>query len=321
MPSPNQQLATLRPDLSESLEQFDLAASWAGFVAAKIAKPLDVKMQAGNWGVIPLNQMLQKQETSRAPGSNYKRGSWQFDYITYATQGHGFEEPLDDDEAVMYANYFAGERICANRARDAVLRNLETRVIGLFNTTNIPATTAVATSWKTTANSVPVTDITVARTAVRANSGLMCNAVIMGWNAWNNFRNSADLINRIKYWGGDNPKMKDISPDVAAAYLDVDQVFIAGGVFNSNSEGQAAAISSLWNDDTVFVGRLATGDDPKEPCIARILHWGGGGSNMQATIESYREEAIRSNVIRARMHTDEKCVYGAAGYLLTGANQ
>jgi hypothetical protein len=322
MPSPSSALLTLRPDLAASFQQYDIAMSWAGFIAPKVLPVVPVLSQAGNFGVIPLDQLLMARGTARAPGAAYSRGQTTFSPSTYACKENGFEEPVDDREAKMYVNYLAAEQFAALRARDAVLRNYESRVVTLLNDTSVnfsgAKTGTVATSWKTIASSTPVADIVKAVKAVYANSGLMANTVVMGWNAYQNVRQASAIIDRIKYSGADDPK--NITVNMLAGLFGVDNVYIAGAQKNAANEGATASLSQLWDDDKVFVGRVATGGDFKEPCVGRTFHWSEDGSSPTGTVESYRDETVRSTIIRVRMDSDEKILYSAAGYVLTAAN-
>ena len=60
MPNPSEALATQRPDLAQSLEEFDLEADRAGFIGLDILPVFEVDVQAGNFGIIPLEQLLQE---------------------------------------------------------------------------------------------------------------------------------------------------------------------------------------------------------------------------------------------------------------------
>jgi hypothetical protein len=283
-----------------------------------------VLQQAGNFGIIPIEQLLQARTTARAPGSAYPRAQFTFKPSTYACKENGFEEPVDDREAVMYMNYLAAEQYAALRARDAVLRNYETRVCNLLsdtsNTFTGSLTSAVAVSWKTVATSAPTADVITAVKAVYANSGIVPNTVLMGWNAWQNFRQSADTISRIKFWGGTDPTTRGITEAVAASLFDVENVIVAGAQKNGANEGAVASLTQVWPDDKVFVGRVARSEDFKEVCIGRTFAWDGDGSSPAGTVESYRDERVRGNVIRVRMDTDEQVIYKQVGYVLTGAN-
>jgi hypothetical protein len=61
---------------------------------------------------------------------------------------------------------------------------------------------------------------------------------------------------------------------------------------------------------------VATSGDIREPCIGRTFHWAQDGSSIGGTVEQYREEQTRSNVIRVRHDVDELIILPAAGHLL-----
>lgn len=320
MPAPSNVLLTLRPDLAESFEAFDLAMSWQGFIGQKILPVIEVEKASGNFGTIPLEQLLQTRDTKRSPGGKYNRAETTFTANTYATKQNGFEEPLDDTEAEMYASYFSAEQYASLRARDAVLRNYESRVVAAVTNTSVIPTGTVGTSWKTIASSDPVADIIAARKAVRDATGLIANAVVLGWDAYNNVKQSVSVINRIKYWGGSDPTTKGIDTSTLAKLFDVEEVIVAGAQSNTANQGQTASLSQIWSNDDVLVTRIAKSGDFKEPCIGRTFHWSGGGSSIDGVVEMYRDESVSSNIYRVRQQTDEKIIYSNAGYVLTGAN-
>jgi hypothetical protein len=66
-----------------------------------------------------------------------------------------------------------------------------------------------------------------------------------------------------------------------------------------------------------MVAKIATSVDMREPCIGRTFHWTQDGSSIGGTVESYREEAIRGDVIRVRHDVDEVILYPEAGHLLS----
>ncbi len=104
-----------------------------------------------------------------------------------------------------------------------------------------------------------------------------------------------------------------------ASAFDVENVLVSGTAKNSAKEGQTATIASTWTDSKVLVARIATTNDLKEPCLGRTFHWAEDGSQPLGMIESYRDETVRSDIIRVRHEVAEKVIYPAAGYIITGA--
>lgn len=321
MPSPTAALTTLRPDLAASFEEFDLAADRQGFIADQVFPFMDVASASGQFGIIPIEQLLQNRDTARAPGSGYNRGQFRFEKGTYATTEDGAEEVVDDNEARMYANYFDAEMIAANRARDAVLRNREKRIADLlFNATTFSGqTTAVSVDWTTHATAVPIANVETAVQAVYARCGLWPNTLILGYQAFRHLRQCTEIINGIQGAGaGERALPRDVLIDHLRAAFDLDKIIVGGSTKTTNNEGAATAISQIWNGDLALVTVTATDNDIRRPCLGRTFHWGGDGSVPGGMAESYRDETVRGDVIRVRQQVDEKILYLTCGQLLTG---
>ena len=321
MPSPTSSLATLRPDLATFLE-FDLESENAGYIATEVFPVVNVVSQAGNFGKIPIEQLLQQRDTRRAPGAGYSRGNFTFDKATYATEEHGAEEPVDDREAKMYAEYFAAEQISTMRAFSSVLRNAEQRVAdAVFNTTTWTGsslTTAITHEWDDATNCVPLTDVEAAVQKIYDNSGLWANALVINRKVFRNLRNSDQIIERINASGAGSPsKATDVTVQMLAQVFDLDHIIVAGTSKNAAKEGQAASVSQIWSGEYAMICKIATGPDMREPCIGRTFHWSEDGSSIGGTVESYRDETVRGDVIRVRHDTDEIVLYPQAGHLLS----
>ena len=321
MPSPESALSTQRPDLASFFE-FDLETEKAGFVAAKVFPVVDVAKQAGNFGKIPLEQLLEERDTKRAAGAGYARSKWTFQPATYACMEHGAEEPIDDRESTAYNEYFDSELVSTQRAFGAVLRNAEKRVAdAVFNTTTwtgAALTTAVTTEWSTVATAVPLTDVEAAVQKVYDGSGLRPNALIIDWKVFRNLRNVSQVIDRITASGAGNPaKASDVTTAMLAAAFDLEHIIVAGASRNSAIEGQAATPVQIWDDEYAMVCKIANGIDMSEPCIGRTFHWSEDGSSIGGSVETYRDETIRGNVVRVRQDVDEVMLYAQAGHLLS----
>lgn len=322
MPSPSTSLATLRPDLADSLMEFDLAMDQRGYIAQQVFPVVDVQSQAGVFGIIPLEQLLQQRETKRAPGSGYNRGKFTFTTSSYACEEHGAEEPVDDREAQMYAEYFDAEVISTARAYNAVLRAHEQRVAdAVFNATTwngASLTTGVTHEWDDATNSVPITDVEAAIQKIYDNSGLWANALIINYKVFRNLRNSDQVIERIQSAGAGNAtKPSDITPAMLSQVFDLPYILVAGGSKNGAKEGQPADPEQIWSGEYAMVCKIATGSDFREACIGRTFHWSADGSAIGGTVESYREEQTRSDIIRVRHDVDEIVLYPEAGHLLS----
>jgi len=319
MPSPSTSLSTLRPDLA-TFEEFDLEMDRRGFIAQKVAPVIDIASQAGSFGKIPVEQLLQTRDTKRAPGAGYARGNYTFEKATYSCEEHGAEEPVDDREAKMYANYFSAEQIATARAYDAVLRNAEIRMAAaIFNATTWASyTTAIVNEWDDFTNATPVQNVNTAVKAVWSQCGVWPNALVINKHVFKNLRLCDEVKDALESGGaGESSKQGVVTAAQLASVFDLDYVIIAGAGKNTANEGQTAAFGKIWSDEYAMICRIAETSDPREPCIARTFHWAEDGSLIGGTVESYREEDKRSDIIRVRHDVDEIVMYTEMGHLLS----
>src|SRR5688500_640208 len=152
--SPAPSAAVGRPDLGATLMEFDEMANQAGFVGLQLAPVVEVAEQSANIGKIPIEQLLQTQDTSRASGGGYRRGNFTFSDFSYATEEPGWEEPVDERNLRIYRRYFDAEVVAAKRARNFVVQNHEIRVATALTATATFVDAAAATIWTTAATAV-----------------------------------------------------------------------------------------------------------------------------------------------------------------------
>jgi hypothetical protein len=321
MPNPSSSLATLRPDLASFFE-FYAYQDQAGFIASRVLPVMDVAKPSGNFGRIPVEQLMSERSTQRAPGSGYARSKWTFLPDTYATVEHGAEEPVDDNEAEAYSDYFDAEMVSTARAFGAVLRNAEKRAADLLFDdtvwTGSDFELSITDEWDDSGSCIPIDNVEFAIQKIYDNSGLWANALIVNQKVFRNLRNAEQIVERINSAGAGNAsKPSDISAEMLASALGLDMVIVAGATRNSATEGQAFAPTQIWDDEYAMVCRIATSVDMREPCVGRTLHWAADGSSIGGTVESYREEQSRSEIIRVRHQVQEKLLYKEAAFLLS----
>lgn len=321
MASPSSALATLRPDLAGSLMEFDLAMNFQGMVSTRILPVTEVQKPSGKFGKIPIEQLLQQRETRRAPGTGYSRGNFTFTDASFVCEEHGAEEVIDDRESLMYAEYFDHELVSTMRAYSSVLVNQEKRVADmLFNTSTYTGSslyTDLATTWATSATATPIADVLAASKKVYDGTGLFPNALICNRFVWRDLIRTAQIIDAIEASGaGQAAKLRDISTDMVARALDLDMVIVADSTRNTATEGQTAAPGQIWSSSYAMVARICTTNDIREPGLGRIFHYAEDGSSFGGTVETYRDESVRGDVVRVRHDVDELILYTECAHLM-----
>lgn len=314
MPAPSS-TAFARPDLGQSFEQLDMRAFMQGFIGLQVMPTFGVALQTANFTKIPAEAFLQERDTARASGAGYSRAEWEFSQDNYATEEHGAEEVLDDRERKIYAYAIDFERISAMRAMDAVLRNMEKRIVAKVQDAVNAVVTAVGTPWSNPQASTPIDDVLTEIQAFKDAVGVVPNTVVLNDRVMRNLQKNEQIIDRIKYSGVDDPKK--ITSQNLAALWGVDRVLIPGAMRNSANQGQTVTYADLWSASYVAVMRTCSSGDLKEPGFGRVMHWTGDGSSEGGTAETYRQENIRADVMRVRLDVQEKVLYQAMRRLLS----
>lgn len=312
MPSPSASLATLRPDIAGSLEEFDLVMDRQNFIGLQIMPVFEAAKPSGTFGKIPIEQLLKSRDTIRAPGSAYSRGRWTFTSDSFAAVEHGAEEPVDDNEAAIYADYFDAELVSAERARDAVLRNMEIRVASALFNTGTYTPTSVTNEWDDATNATPIDDIEARVQSIWDATGLWPNGLVISRKVFRNLRNCDQIISRIVAQGAGTPaKASDVTVQMLAAVFDLPYIFVGGGAKDSAAQGQATTVAEIWSSEYAAVGRFVPPGsmDIRYPGWGRTFHYGGDGSSVGTAFETYRDETVRGDIVRARHQVDEKIVY------------
>lgn len=322
MPAPSNLSTFQRPDLGLNFEEFDLLAAKEGYIASQVLPMMDVGLQTSGFSRIPIGELLRDVDLKRASGSGYQRDDFVFERDNYATEERGAEELIDDRERKIYAYTVDAERIASDRAMIKVLRDYEREVANaVFNTTTWTGsalTTAVGTAWSTFASADPVADVHAALSKVRDSSGIIPNTMIIDWDVWRVLQSVDSIIDRVKHSGYDDPKQ--FSPATLATLFGVDEVLVAGGIRNTAAQGAAASLSKIWNPNYAMLCKVARSEDLKEVCVGRTFHWAEDGSSDTVSMEQYREEKRRSDVLRGRMEYHAKILYPQTAHLLTGVN-
>ncbi len=321
MPNSASALATLRPDLGDSFMEFDFEMNQRGLIGQRVFPISNVAKAAGSYGIIPIEQLLKARDTTRASGAGYNRQDFTFDDVAFACREHGAEEVIDDREEAMYGDYFDAEQVSTMRAYDAVLRNQEARIAALLynGTTFTSNTTVITEEWDTAASAVPITDIATGKAGVFAACGMYPNTLICNQKQFDGARSTAQVIDVIKYSGHMDPRAGNITAQALAIVLGIDQILIAGAAYDSAVQGAASTMVPIWGDEYMFLAKVATGNDFKEACIGRTFHYAEDGSQPGGTVETYRDEPKRSDVVRVRHDVDEVLLYVQAGWLFSNA--
>lgn len=308
----------LRNDLALALDEFDLIANQDGFVGLKIAPAVEVSLQSDSYPLMKVADKLRRAQTLRNEDGTYTGSDLSANTDSYKTEDHGHEVRVDDRNANRFKQVLNSDMQAAEIARDVVLASHNARVIdaalAISNSTAVTDNSGKA--WTDPLSDI-IGDVRRARIKVRNRGGGKANVLCVEFEVFEAMRDNDAILEIIKYSGFDNPKKENISATVLAQALGLDEIIVADALTNTANRNATPVLASMWPKATALLFTRSTRGTAAKVQFMRTFHWGEDGSRVGGSFEKYRSEAKRGYVVRARMETQEKVVYAAAGEKLT----
>ena len=311
--------AIFRGDIAGVVEQ---AKDYeAGLIGTAVMPILDVPVRAGQYPsfVLKEGQLLKSDVKNRAPYGSFARGTRAFNQDTYTALEYGYEEAVDDTVTLDVARFFDAEVIAAKLAKRKLLLAHELRVAAkLFDNTVFTATNS-GTAY-TVANLATFdagADVQEAIDRLLAKGESTSNLkVVIPYAVWTRIRASTKFQNRLRGAGISSDTILNASTQAAAEVFGVAEVLIGRASYDTAPEGVAFASGNVWSNTLIWVGSVTQ--------ASAGFFGGGAGFTLNWSeygpaigVSTYREEAIKSNIVRASHYTAEKVVNANAGQLIT----
>lgn len=315
----SQGAAILRADLRGVQEE---AFLWSeGLIGAKVCPPLPVMARAGQYPRIQIDagNLLRNETKGRGPSASYPRIQRAITTDTYTCQEYGLEEPVDDSERNDYSRFFDMEAQAVKNVMRQVKLAHELRVATLaFDRATWVATTA-ATAY-TAANIASFDiglDVDVVKQAIAGRGESTSDlSVVMSLPIFNLARASTRLQNRIRGTISTDVLL-NLSAEAMASALDVKEVLIGRNFYDTTAQGITSSLSQIWSNANIWIGKLqpfSGAESYFSGGAMGTLFWQQDGEIFQT--ETYREEQVRSEVVRCRQYTAEKVINVNAGQIL-----
>lgn len=262
-------------------------------------------------------QLLNADAKPREQGAAYPRIVRKYDTDNFDCQEYGLETVIDDSFEAEVARFMNLEATEAALLERSLRISYEARVAAaLFNSTTFTATNGAVAY--TTANLATIDlpgDVDTAKGRLLKN-GIVPNAVVMSYDVFQRARRSTLLQNQIYGVVPRAAAQRQLpsAEDVAKA-LGVEQLLIGAAPYNSAQEGVAYSGAFVWSTTYIAVCQIM-GGEYQAGGVGRTIQWSKDTTGL-FTPETYRDNAIRSNVLRVRQSVVEKVVDATACELIT----
>jgi len=311
--------AIFRGDIAGVLEQAkDFESTLIGTAVMPV---LNVPVKAGQYPsfVLKEGQLLKSDVKNRAPYSTYARGTRSFNQEVFTALEFGYEEAVDDTVTLDVARFFDAETVAAKLAKRKLLLAHELRVAAkIFDNSTFTATNS-GTAY-TTANIATFdvgADVQEALDRMLAKGESTSSAkVVIPYPVWTRLRASTKFQNRLRGTGLSSDTILNASTQAAAEVFGVSEVLIGRASYDSAPEGVAFAAANVWANTFIWVGNVTEASSGFfGGGAAFTLNWSEYGPVIG--VSTYRDESIKSNIVRASHYTAEKVVNANAGQLIT----
>lgn len=297
----------LRTDLSVLVQEFRDGDAMQAFIGSRVAPVTPVGEAEGRYPVWNRENYQKLNTTRRAENGAYNRIESRFGTRPFECEENGLEERMDDRRVKRYASFFDAEAAAARTLYYQIMLAHEKRVADLLLDASTFTATNVSTSWETTGSSDPLADLDTFATTLQQRCGAPRSqmSLILPLAGWQELRNSDAVWSDLKYIDGRITRAGQVKAAAVAEYLEIKEVVVGAASYDSAEEGASASMSALWGSQYGMLAVLGEGGDMEaSPGVARTLLWTDDSPELPV-VESYRDESVRSDIVRVRYDTDE----------------
>lgn len=302
-----------RAEISQAVFEAQSNQAIVPFIGTEVLPILNVPARSGEYVKIDIGpaEVFNADALKIAAGSDRPRVTRRFTTDNYTCQSYELEELLPDETTTDLGRYFDVEVSSASFLNNQLMISHEQRVADLLYGSGLSAISATAAY---TAGSVDTLDICKdvddAATEL-AKKNVVPDTVIMSLLVFNRIRRSTKLLNNLFGPVKNVSQARPATAQEVAEALNVSRVLIGRAAANGAKKGQSYSGSFIWPNTKVIVAKLGSGEFTSGG-LGRTLLWSEDSPTPLVT-ETYRDEARRSNVIRARQNTAEKLIDASCG--------
>lgn len=296
-----------RPDLQAEVNEYAIEKARQRLLGLRVAPIFRSSTYNGQYPIFRRSGFKKKAEAKRNANGTYNQIQAFFGAGNFSCDENGLEGVVDDATRAKYATLFDAEKAVSKQVAWQVLLNHEYRVSQLFANGGF-TNHNVAAAWSVSASSDPLEDLSTGIDSLKDTWGVdqMDITLIIPRADFREMMKCAAVADKSKYtFPGIQPGL--LSAAQAAAMLGIKQVLVAESVYDSANEGLAEVNAMFWPAGVMYLTVCANEDDDLDvPSSARTVLWENDSPDI-ITMETYRSDERRGDVIRARHQTDEIC--------------
>lgn len=287
------------------------------FIGATILPPAPLQLTTGHYPKITVASadLMRRTTAKRAAGAKFERWQAAISDGTINLFQTSEEINLPDEQGLLYESYFDLESVFSLESKNRLQRLQEYDAnAAIMNAGNFDA--VAASVAYTAANAATISFVEDVLAAIRRvkSRGERANTIVLSGTVYDRIR----LATKVQaFIAGANQPGAVVNPNsIQRAFGEhgITQVLIGDAYENTSEHGSASSIVPIWSNSYVWVGNVQSGSLTAGG-VGRTFFWEREGPLFN--ISSYRDEPVKSNVIRAMTTKQEVITNARAGTLIT----
>ncbi len=297
------------------LSQFSQMYRNMNFICELILPVMKVKEKTGLFAKYGTeNLRVYTQQLFRAPGTRSKQMDYSVSQGSYSCKERSIEKLVPDEFVQNQDDPYDAKRDAVQICMDVIWGNQELNLATSLGDTGVLTnnTTLSGTSqWSDYVNSTPITDIEVGIQAVRSKTGARPNTFWMSHPVFTKLKYHPDIRNQVRYTNGGQ-----LSDQQMGAFLkdffNVENVFVGMAIYNSAALAQTDVITDIWGKNFTMAFQTPG------PTLMKAT-FGYTFFDVPRVVDTYREEPLKSDVVRQRYSYDQNIMDANLAYLIKNA--
>ncbi len=287
----------------------------AGLVGEFIFSVVPVTKQTGLIPYFPLGEFLRNETCERAPGTEARIVRFDVGTMAYGCKNYALRFPMTIEDRENADEVWNVRQNGAFLITDCLRIRKEIRVFNAVNSsTNVSTIFVPASAWS--GNSNPYTQVVGALNQTQDLTGFRPNKLVFGLAAWRSFYTNSAICLKLFPHGGGVPSLEQ-----ARMLLQVDEIQVAEGYYNSAGKGLTASLAKFF-DDAVLGFYQPNGQSqlgPKPRAFATLRWTVPGIPNM--AVEALPFDAYKkAEFIEVGVYDDEKVLDTNLAFMIKGVN-
>ncbi len=289
-----------------------------GLVGEFIFSVVPVSKQTNLIPYFPLGEFLRNETCERAPGTEARIVRFDVGTMAYACKNYALRFPMTIEDRENADEVWNVRQNGAFLITDCLRIRKEVRCFNSVNSsTNVSTIFKPVSAWNASANAGnPYIDLTNAMNQTQDLTGFRPNKLVFGQTAWRTFYTNSAICAKLYPHGGGVPTLEQ-----AKQLLQVDEIRVAEGYYNSAGKGLTASLSKFFDDAVLgFYQPAGQGQLGPKPRAYATLRWSVPGIPNMA-VEALPYDAYKkAEFIEVGVYDDEKVLDKNLAFMFKGVN-